>query len=232
MTYSTLLSRAKVALTLLTVSTLAAAQANLPNNEAIAREAAKQAPRSAAAISKADQQSKLLRQPVPDVSAPAALPAIDPASIAKRYENLRPAEDSALFVMVSFSMPPESIERLAAQANKAGATLVLRGMVDDSLTKTATVVAGFVKRHPGAQFQIDPTVFKRFAVDQVPTFVLANQTTESGACSGKACNPRNSFASVSGDVTLDYALEHLAKQRNERFSQLAERRLKLLRGGL
>ena len=232
MTYSILQWRAKIALALLTVPTFSAGQPSMPNSAAIAREAAKQAPRSAAAINKAEQQAKLLRQPVLDVSAAGVLPPIDPAAIAKRYENLRPTDEAALFVMVSFSMPPQSIERLAAQANKAGATLVLRGMVDDSLTKTAAVVEGFLKRHPGAQFQIDPTVFKRFAVDQVPTFVLSSQTSESGACAGKECNPSNSFVSVSGDVTLDYALEYLAKQRNERFSQLAERRLKRVRGAL
>lgn len=232
MNFPTLLSRAKVPLFLLVFSNLASAQASLPNNDAIAREAAKQAPRSAAAISKAERQAKRLRQPVPDVSAPTGLPAIDPGAIAKRYESLRPTEEAGLFIMVSFSMPPESIERLAEQARQAGATLVLRGMVDDSLTKTAQVVAGFIKRHPGAQFQIDPTVFRRFAIDQVPAFVLSTQPAGNSTCAGKECSPRDSFVSVAGDVSLDYALEHFAKQRNERFSQLAERRLKKMRGAL
>ncbi len=132
--------------------------------------------------------------------------------------------------MVSFSMPPESIERLAAQASKVGATLVLRGMVDDSLTKTAQVVAAFLKRYPGAQFQIDPTVFRRFSIDQVPAFVLSTQPTGASTCAGKECSPRDSFVSVAGDVTLDYALEYLAQQRTAKFSSMAERRLKRLRG--
>ncbi|NHZ99052.1 type-F conjugative transfer system pilin assembly protein TrbC [Massilia sp. CCM 8734] len=224
----TLLSRAKVTIVLLAAASLAAAQSSMPDNAAIARHAATQAPRSAAAISKAEQQSKKLRQPVPDVSAPTALPALDPASIAKRYEGMGPAEESGLFIMVSFSMPRESIERLASQANKAGATLVLRGMVDDSLKKTAETVADFLKRYPGAQFQIDPTVFKRFAVAQVPAFVISTRPPDTSTC-GKECDPRNTFSSVAGDVTLDYALEYLAKQRDGRFAALAETRLKRLR---
>jgi conjugal transfer pilus assembly protein TrbC len=229
MTYTIYLSRVKVTLALLVMATLAAAQSSLPDDVAIAREAAKQAPRSAAAIGKAERQSKLLRPPVPDVLAPAGLPAVDPAAIAKRYEGLQPTAESGLFIMVSFSMPRESIERLAAQAGKANGTLILRGLVDDSLTKTAEIAADFIKRHPGSQFQIDPTLFKRFAVDQVPAFVLSTQAPDMNTCS-KDCDARNTFASVSGDVTLDYALEYLAKQRDSRFAALAERRLKLLRG--
>lgn len=228
MTAPPLLSRAKVTVVMLTTATLAAAQSGMPDNAALAREAARQAPRSAAAISKAEQQSKTLRQPVPDVSSPTALPAMDPAAIAKRYEGMGPAEESALFIMVSCSMPRESIERLASQANKAGATLVLRGMVDDSLKKTAETVADFLQRYPGAQFQIDPTVFKRFAVAQVPAFVISTPPPDTKTC-GQECDPRNTFSSVAGDVTLDYALEYLARQRDARFAALAERRLQRLR---
>lgn len=230
MNSTTLLSRAKVTALLVATAAIAQAQTSMPDNAVIAREAAKQAPRSAAAINKAEQQSRKLRQPVPDVSPAAPLPALDPGAIAKRYEQMGAlTEESGLFILVSFSMPRESIERLAAQANKAGATLVLRGMVDDSLKKTAETVADFLKRYPGAQFQIDPTVFKRFAVAQVPAFVISTQAADAKAC-GKECDPRNTFSSVAGDVTLDYALEYLAKQRDDRFADLAERRLKRLRG--
>jgi len=229
MSYPTLLSRAKLTAILLAVAGAAAAQSPLPSDAAIARESGKQAPRSAAAITKAEQQSKLLRQPVPDVGTPGALPAPDPALIAKRYETGQVQQEPGLFILVSFSMPPESIERLAAQAAKAGGALVLRGVVDNSLKKTAEIAGEFIKRHPGAQFQVDPTLFRRFNVTQVPAFVLSAQAPESNTC-GKACDPANTFVTVAGDVTLDYALEYIARQRDERFADLAERRLKRLRG--
>lgn len=223
-------SRAKIlTVAMLAGSALAAPQRPLPDDAAIARESGKQMARSAAAIGKAERQAQLLRQPAPDVGQPAALPSPDPAEIAQRFESLRVQEETALFIMVSFSMPSGSIERLAAQAGKAGATLVLRGVVDGSLKRTAEVAAEFIKKYPGAQFQIDPTLFKRFAVQRVPVFVLAAHQQDSKTC-GKECDARNTFASVAGDVSLDYALEHLAKQRDPRFAPLAARKLKQLRG--
>ncbi|KQQ44683.1 hypothetical protein ASF61_21380 [Duganella sp. Leaf126] len=204
----------------------------LPNDDVIAREAIKQAARSASTIEKADRQSRQLRQAVPDVGAvgplPAPLPAPDPSDIAKRYGAAQQPQ-AALFVLVSLSMPPASLDRLAAQAGKAGATLVLRGVVDGSLTKTAEMTAAVIRQHPGAQFQIDPTLFRRFNVDQVPTFVLATPTARGQTC-GKDCDAQGTFVRVSGDVTLDYALEHLARQANPRFARLAEQRLKQVRG--
>ena len=204
----------------------------LPNDDVIAREATKQEARSASTIDKADQQSRQLRQAVPDVGAvgplPAPLPAPDPGDIAKRYGAAQQPQ-AALFVLVSLSMPPASLDRLAAQAGKAGATLVLRGVVDGSLTKTAEMTAAVIRQHPGAQFQIDPTLFRRFNVDQVPTFVLAAPTAQGQTC-GKDCDAQGTFVRVSGDVTLDYALEHLARQANPRFARLAEQRLKQVRG--
>lgn len=219
---------------LATAASLTAMAHQLPADETIAREAKKLSARSANAIDKADQQSRQLRQAIPDVGAvaplPTALPAPDPADIAKRYGTaLQP--EAALFVLVSLSMPQVSIDRLAAQAGKAGATLVLRGVVDGSLKRTAEMTAEVIRQHPGAQFQIDPTLFRRYNVDQVPTFILAAPApTAQGQTCGKDCDAQGTFVRVSGDVTLDYALEHLARQANPRFARLAEQRLQQLRG--
>ncbi len=214
---------------LLLLAASATAQSTMPADSVIEREADRQAPRSAAAIEKAERQAKLLRQPMPIVDAPSSLPALDPAALASRFEGIHVQEQEGLFILVSFSMPPASIDRLADQAAKAGATLVLRGVIDDSLRKTMDAASEFIKRHPGVQFQIDPTLFRRFNVTQVPAFVLSVQPPDSASC-GKACDPANSFASVAGDVTLDYALDFLARQGDGRIAGLAERRLKQLRG--
>lgn len=223
-------SRAKVALLLAISASVVAGAQQLPSDAAIARESGKQAPRSAAAISKAERQAQQLRVPVPDVGRPPALSAPDPSAIAKRYEaEQRP--DAGLFVLVSLTMPPSSLDRLAAQAGKAGATLVLRGTVDGSFKKTTELTANIIRKHPGAQFQIDPTLFRRFNVVQVPTFVLSVRPEDEKTC-GRDCDANNTFARVAGDVTLDYALEHLAKQADQRFARLAEARLKQIRGQL
>lgn len=218
-------SRAKALAAITTmVATLAGAQ-QLPDDDAIEHEAAKQAPRSAAAITKAEREAKLLRQVVPDTGSAVASP--DPADIAKRYEAA-PTSEPGLFVLVSLSMPASSLDRLAAQAAKARGTLVLRGVVDNSLKKTAELTAEVLRRHPGAQFQIDPTLFRRFGVEQVPAFVLSARREDDGTC-GKDCDANSTFVRVAGDVSLDYALEYLSRQRDPRFSALAESRLRMLR---
>lgn len=212
---------------------LTAMAQQVPADEAIAREADKLAARSARVLNEADQQSRQLHQAVPDVGNAAPLPSLlapSPADIAKRYgPALQP--EAALFVLVSLSLPQASLDRLAAQAGKAGATLVLRGVVDGSLTKTAEMTADVIRQHPGAQFQIDPTLFRRFNVDQVPTFVLSTSAPAiPGQTCGKDCDAQGTFVRVSGDVTLDYALEHLARQAHPRFARLAQQRLQQLRG--
>ncbi|WP_308925855.1 type-F conjugative transfer system pilin assembly protein TrbC [Janthinobacterium sp. J1-1] len=223
-------SRAKAALLLVICTCMVTQAQQLPSDTAIARESVKQAPRTEAAISKAERQARQLRMPVPDVGRPPVLSVPDPAAIAKRYQSdQRP--DAGLFVLVSLTMPPGSLDRLAAQAGKAGATLVLRGMLGGSFKKTTELIADIIRKHPGTQFHIDPTLFRRFNVVQVPTFVLTVRPEDNQTC-GRDCDANNTFARVAGDVSLDYALEHLSKQGDQRFAHLAGERLKQIRGQL
>jgi conjugal transfer pilus assembly protein TrbC len=208
-----------------------AAPPELPTDATLKRESEKQLKHSATAIDLAEKQAALLRQSVPNPDMRAALPAPDPAAVAKRYEAIGRRDDDSLFVLVSFSIPPASLERLVNQSSKAGAMIVLRGVVDGSLTKTAELAAQLIKKNPAAQFQIDPGLFKRFGVSQVPTVVLARDAGDSRTC-GKECDPINTFSSVSGDVSLDYALEYISRQGDANFAQLAAGRLKRLRGDL
>lgn len=76
-----------------------------------------------------------------------------------------------LLVFVSFSMPEPALERLVDQAARTGATLVLRGLVEDSMQKTVARVQRVIgQRKVG--FQIDPQAFDRFAIAATPSFVL------------------------------------------------------------
>ena len=45
-------------------------------------------------------------------------------------------DDSDLLIFVSFSMPKESLKLWAEQASRIGCPLLLRGFVDNDLTKT------------------------------------------------------------------------------------------------
>lgn len=97
-----------------------------------------------------------------------------------------------LLVFISLSMPSASLETVFAQAERAQAVLVLRGLVNGSWRETATALQPLLGRYRVA-LQIDPQAFDRYGISAVPSLVLR---------SGNA----GPFVRASGDVSLDYAL--------------------------
>ncbi len=139
-------------------------------------------------------------------------PMPDLAALAAKLD--RPRAAGALLVFVSFSMPEASLRRLAEQAERLGAPLVLRGLERDSVRLTAERVARLIGTRKVA-VQVDPRAFARYQVGQVPAVVLVG-TTEAEGCAAVSCPvPAGSFAASYGDVTIDYALEHLIRTRPE-----------------
>lgn len=201
----------------------------MPTDATLDRAAGTEMKQAKRALDQASRQAPLLQQRMPDVGSPMPTVKADPSAIASRYANVgKQSAPATLLVMVSYSMPSEAIARLASSASQVGATLVLRGMVDNSMEKTASLSADFIKRYPNLQVQIDPTVFRRFEVTQVPTFVLTRGTGEDKSCT-KGCDPADSFVSVVGDVSLDYALEHITRNGGEAFAPIAEQHRQKLR---
>ncbi len=107
-----------------------------------------------------------------------------------------PLEDSALpskkasrpiLIFVSLSMPEASLKSLYQEAESLGAVLVLRGLQDHSFKKTASTL-----KRLGIAVQIDPTLFTRHEVRQVPTFI--------GLYS-------EGVHRLSGNVSLSYVIE-------------------------
>jgi len=162
-------------------------------------------------------------------------PDIDLDTLMARYGAMRPTpalagDKERLLVFISASVPRESLQRLARQAARVGAPLVLRGVVND-FPATAEFMRDILGepekdgRPPAtsskqgssqrkARALIDPTLFARFDVRQVPAVVLVPD----GACVAgiRAC-PHDTPAHihVTGDVTLDYALDHIARTHPE-----------------
>lgn len=120
-----------------------------------------------------------------------------------------------LLVFVSFSMPGKSLKRLARQSEQAGAAIVLRGLVADakgrpSFHATGVAVGGLgLERDQG--FDVNPMVFKRFGIRQVPAFVL-RLAPDCQTC-GDDFIPKH--LKISGDVSLDYALRRMQSRRPE-----------------
>ncbi|PPT46438.1 type-F conjugative transfer system pilin assembly protein TrbC [Xanthomonas arboricola] len=148
--------------------------------------------------------------PVPATTAP-----LDLGAVAEGYRQQiqapTPSLDNgpALYLFVSLSMPEPTLRRLLAQAAQARATVLVRGLSDGSLRKTAARLQALIGDAP-VSIQIDPRLFDQFAVRRVPTFVLT-RTAANTECTGGTCQSDPAFLRTSGDVSLDYALAYMQR---------------------
>lgn len=162
---------------------------------------------------------------------PVAGTKVDLSAVARGYEAAgvgavpHPAGPQ-LLVFISLAMPEGSLRRLAADAPRVGAVLVLRGLEGGSMIKTAARI----RQLGGAgkvSIQIDPKVFLRFGIEQVPTMILARDVAATSPCQERGCAAPEGYVAVAGDVTLAHALDHVARSA-PRFAREARR----LRAGL
>jgi len=138
---------------------------------------------------------------------------------------------SRFYVFVSFSMPDVTLRRLMQQAKRIGAPLVLRGMVENDMNKTRIKVGKLLDADKNGNtnieggLSIDPTLYERFGISVVPSFVLADAPVQ--ACNQTGC-PTPDFVRLAGDVTLEYVLESIAREapamRDDAQALLAEMR--------
>ncbi len=169
----------------------------------------------------------------PGTDQPAAAGTIDIAAMARQSATLTKSTPAAgsgtgtLQVFITLDMPRASLQRLVEQSERAGATLVLRGLKAQSMRQTIAAAAELIGERR-VSWVIDPNAFKRFNVSAAPTFVLKlaggpvpaipipsgpsgpGKTPGLPQCVGNGCtaptNPAD-YLSVSGDVSLDYALD-------------------------
>jgi conjugal transfer pilus assembly protein TrbC len=168
-------------------------------------------------------EAELARVPVPaaprieNLPQPVTRVPIDLEAISKGFDLQNGAQPAAMgpgkagprvLIFVSFAMPEATLLRLLDQASRAGATLVLRGLVNGSIRDTVTRMQALIGSRRVA-VQIDPEAFDRFGVTRTPTFVLAMDDTGAEACGSRVCGSSQTFAKVAGDVTLEYAMQHL-----------------------
>lgn len=120
------------------------------------------------------------------------------------------ARGPGLFVFVSLSMPRPALQRLIDQAARARASVILRGLVKGSLRETVAQLQPLIGTRQVA-VQIDPPAFDRFSIVRVPSFVLVRDGTRPVSCASGTCAPPEAFLRTAGDVSLDYALEHMVR---------------------
>ena len=101
-----------------------------------------------------------------------------------------PNKDSnPLLVFVSLSMPFEALKKLANDAERQNAILILRGLKNNSFKETALILKDL-----NLKVNIDPALFEKFQIAKVPTFVYEK---------------KDQVYTLSGNVSLKFATEKL-----------------------
>lgn len=156
-------------------------------------------------------------------------------------------EDIAIAVAVSLSMPRASLLKLGQDARDAGLALTFRGVGTEIKNKPdekpQTVAQrygkGLIARHmedfkfltdAGTNVQIDPVLFARHNITDVPRVMLVPVCRT-------ACEHSQAILVARGDVSLRYALETLFKEGTEKLrvnpnSQELQKALKLIEDAL
>lgn len=171
-------------------------------------------------------EAELARVPIPgaprieNLPQPVTRMPIDLEAISKGFDVENGSQAAAMapgkagpkvLIFVSFAMPEATLQRLVDQAARAGATLVLRGLVNGSIRETVTRMQALIGSRRVA-VQIDPEAFDRYGIVMTPTFVLVMQDAGNEPCTSRVCGSSRQSVKVAGDVTLDYAMQYLSRR--------------------
>lgn len=150
--------------------------------------------------------------PQPGAKAP------DIESIARKFQSIKKYSPTAgtgqpdLLIFVSFSMPREALAQTIEQAERAGGTLVFRGLKGDSMKRMGEEVRALIGER-NVSVVIHPPAFQQFSIRQVPAVVIAN--ARAGSVMEDGCSKPETFAKVTGDVTLNFALDYIERKSPE-----------------
>ena len=105
----------------------------------------------------------------------------------------------------SFSLPKNTLVTLLQDMKRVGGAVIFRGLIDNDFKKTMQAVRDLGAQDGGAL--IDPTLFQRFNVSNVPTFVVPLEAIENCELDvQKDCPMPKNFKAV-GDVSFGFLLD-------------------------
>jgi len=138
------------------------------------------------------------------------------------------AEGERIYIFISASMPMHVLRAYAADAAQLGdsrVSLVLRGFVGgmNKIVPTANMIAEMLKKNPSCELSdthkcdmqrvevmVDPLLYRRYGVQQVPTFVYAKgvSSINPGMSEGDTNNARQTgeILRLAGDASLKYVV--------------------------
>ncbi|PIP38080.1 MAG: hypothetical protein COX19_14635 [Desulfobacterales bacterium CG23_combo_of_CG06-09_8_20_14_all_51_8] len=163
----------------------------------------------------------------------------------KNHQNAYLMPDERIFLFVSSSMPAATLKNFAADLDKLkdpNIFMVMRGFVGGVrlIKPTLKFIDSILIKDPNcnpvtrkceayqANINIDPALFSKYGVQTVPAIVYARGVNETEAGQGTTENIAADAYLVSGDISLDYALEVILKE--SKSSQIDNILKKLRRG--
>jgi conjugal transfer pilus assembly protein TrbC len=171
-------------------------------------------------------EHKQLKNSFPSINTPKRSD-IDIDALARRYEQkAQDKKTEEVMVFVSFTMPTASLKRIVKEANKIGASVIFRGFKNNSYKETILAIKSLGE--VAGNVVVNPNAFTKYQIKSVPVLVLAKATTLD-QLDTSGCALPDTYAAVSGDVSLPYALEAIAKQ-DRAFESLAHQYLQQLGG--
>ncbi len=115
----------------------------------------------------------------------------------KCYVNELSNEDGpSFYVFITLGMPDETLIALSQNLAKAQGIFVLQGLPENSFKQFASRIYALRQQGMLAPIQINPPLFNKYKVSSVPCFVVTEEDT---------------FDKIAGNISLEYALEKLAK---------------------
>lgn len=75
-------------------------------------------------------------------------------------------------IFISFSMPDETIVSYLKDAKRVNASVVIRGLINNSFKDTFFKVATLVKKSGVGGVELNPLLFKKFKIIKVPAVVV------------------------------------------------------------
>jgi len=127
--------------------------------------------------------------------------------------NIKKEEDAPYtkkqpILLVSFSMPDKLLVSYLVEAKITGAIVAVRGLYKNDMMKTVEKIASLVDgdKNMGGMM-VDPSLFQRFEINTVPTFILP--IDEIKQCTVSGCEkPKHAIAK--GQMSIKYFLEKIS----------------------
>lgn len=130
-----------------------------------------------------------------------------------------------LYIFVSFTMPEQSLKLLAEQASRVNGVLLFRGFLEDDVEKTTAKTYAVFGENISVEIAIDPERFQQFKIEAVPAVVIAQPES---TLEDKNSSPP--FDVVTGDTSLEEALQRIAKEGTVEGQKAAQQFLNRYRG--